>query len=97
MFKVGKVKIVLNDKGIQKLLKSEKLEKQLIDYGNQIALELDGITDSEQKWEVQVGERPKRLVLNILNTDSKVKWKEISNGKIAKHMASKKFTGRAKK
>lgn len=94
--KIKKMKVVPNSAGIQSYLKSDKIREDLTNYGEKIATELDGITDADEKWEVSIGERKTRLVLNVTNNDPTVKWKEMSNGKVAKHMASKRFKGKTK-
>lgn len=89
--KFGNLKVVPNSAGIQSILKSSEMRQQMFSYGMQLAAELDEIAPSKHGWRVEVKERKDRLVINVTNDDLEVKWREVANGNIAKHMAAKKF------
>lgn len=94
--KVDWVKIDLKDSGIQELLKSDRIQDDLLEYGKKVAKEITELTETEEPWEANIHLRKTRSTVIISTDDEKYKWKEAATGKVAKHMSSKKYSGKMK-
>lgn len=89
-FKIKKIQVKPDSTGAEAGMRSGTVKDALKDIAERLAYDLYNLTsmDSDEHWEVEESSHSDRPVFNITNDDPAVKWREVSDGAIAREVQS---------